>query len=150
MDHDETPSPPSSSGRWVALGMAGLLGVALVAYQGLKAPPEAVPAEVAADPLLARGREIYQERCVSCHGPRGRGNGPLASGLPGPRVRNLAGEPWKHGDRPEDVLLVLENGVKDAQMPAWGGTYGPDDLKAVAAYVYHLAARPIPEGLRSR
>ncbi len=138
---------PSAS-RWVLLGLASLLVVSLIAYASLRMPADPLPPEIARDPLLARGREIYLDRCISCHGPSGRGNGPLARGLTGPPPRNLAEERWKHGDRPEQVLAVLENGVKDAQMSAWSGTYGPDDLKAVAAYVYHLAGRPIPDALR--
>ncbi len=33
-------------------------------------------------------------------------------------------------------------------MPAWGDLYGRDDLKATAAYVYHLAERSVPALLR--
>lgn len=136
--------------RWIGPGMAGLLLAALAGYRLLDSPAEPPPPAIADDPTLVRGREIFLERCVSCHGPAGRGDGPLAKGLTGPPPRDLAGEPWKHGDRPEQVLNVLENGVRDSQMPAWSGTYGPDDLKAVAAYVYHLADRPVPAALRAR
>jgi mono/diheme cytochrome c family protein len=154
LDQDETSEPPigidPAAARGVLLGMLGLLAGALVAYFLLK--PDAVPPppEIAGDPVLARGHEIYLERCVSCHGPRGRGDGPIARNLPGPPPRNLVEEPWKHGDRPEQVLAVLENGVKDAQMPAFAGIFGPDDLKAVAAYVYRIAGRPVPDALRTR
>jgi cytochrome c oxidase cbb3-type subunit III len=154
VDHDETHDPPigidPAAARGIFLGILGLLAGGLVAFYLLKAPAAPPPPEVASDPVLARGSEIYIERCVSCHGPRGRGDGPLARNLPGPPPRDLVEEPWKHGDRPEQVLAVLENGVKDAQMPAWGGTFGPDDLKSVAAYVYHIAGRPVPDGLRAR
>ena len=129
--------------------MLGLLAVALGAYFALMGADEPPPAAIAADPLLVRGRAIFLERCVSCHGPAGKGDGPLAKGLTGPAPRNLVEDRWKYGDRPEQVLRVLEEGVKDAQMPAWGGAYGPADLKAVAAYVYHLGGRPIPGALRA-
>ena len=153
MDHDESPDPkfaiiPATSRR-VLLGMLGLMAVGLIAYHlmTLRAAP---PPEIAGDPVLVRGHEIYMGRCISCHGPRGRGDGPLARNLSGPPPRNLVEEPWKHGDRPEQVLSVLENGVRDAQMPAWGGIFGPEDLKSVAAYVYHLSDRPVPPVLRAR
>jgi cytochrome c oxidase cbb3-type subunit 3 len=121
-----------------------------VAYTLLSRRAEPVPEVIASDPLLVRGREIYLDRCLSCHGPTGRGDGPLAKGLTGPPPRNLALDPWKHGDRPEQVLSVLADGVKDAQMPGWSGTYGPYDLKAVAAYVYQIAGKPVPDALRGR
>jgi mono/diheme cytochrome c family protein len=153
VDHDESPDPPfaivPAASRGVLLGMLGLMAGGLIAYYLLRLGA-APPPEIAGDPVLARGHEIYVERCISCHGPRGRGDGPLARNLPGPPPRNLVEEPWRHGDRPEQVLAVLENGVKDAQMPAWAGVFGPDDMKSVAAYVYHLADRPVPPILRAR
>ncbi len=155
MDHDPPPLDPPirldpANVRRVAQAMAGLGAVAVAAFFALASPPEPPPAAIAGDPTLVRGRAIFLDRCASCHGPIGRGDGPLAKGLSGPPPRNLVEERWKHGDRPEDVLAVLANGVKDAQMPAWSGTYGPEDLKCVAAYVYYLAARPIPGMLRAR
>ena len=128
--------------------MGSFVVVGGVAFSLLRTRPEPPPPEVAADPMLSRGREIYLDRCASCHGPGGRGDGPLAKGLTGPAPRNLAQEPWKHGDRPEQVVNVIGEGVRDAQMPGWSGTYGPEDLKAVAAYVYQVAGKPVPEALR--
>ena len=153
VDHDESPDPPfaiaPATSRWILPGMLGLMAVGLIAYYFLRLGA-APPPEIAGDPVLVRGHEIYLERCIACHGPRGRGDGPLARNLPGPPPRNLVEEPWKHGDRPEQVLAVLENGVKDAQMPAWAGILGPEGMKSVAAYVYHLADRPVPPVLRAR
>ncbi len=152
MDPHETPPTPPGPGptlsRGVVLAIALILIVAGLAYDRLRRRPEPAPPAIAADPLLARGREIYLDRCLACHGPDGKGDGPLAKGLTGPPPRNLADEPWKHGDRPEQVLTVLADGVKDAQMPGWAGTYGPDDLKAVAAYLYQIAGKPVPGALR--
>ncbi|WP_435005352.1 c-type cytochrome [Tundrisphaera lichenicola] len=154
MDQADNPSVPSGldpfASRRVWLGMMALLAFGLVMFGVMTSFEEPPPPEIAKDPLLVRGREIFLERCVSCHGAQGRGDGPLAKGLTGPAPRNLVEDPWKFGDRPEQVLAVLEDGVKDAQMPAWGGTYGTPDLKSVAAYVYHLGGRPIPDSLRDR
>ena len=133
----------------VVAGMLGLIAAGGMVFRELAAP-EPPPAAIAGDPVLVRGREIYRERCVSCHGPEGRGDGPIAKGLAGPAPRNLVADPWKHGDGPEQVLAVLRDGVKDSAMPAWGGTYGPEELRSVAAYVYHLAVRPVPVELRPR
>jgi mono/diheme cytochrome c family protein len=47
------------------------------------------------------------------------------------------------------VLAVISLGVKDSQMPGWGTLIRPSDVKAVAAYVYHLAGRPVPEVFRA-
>ena len=128
---------------WFALAIFLVAALGLVAYLAFSGSAEPVPPEVASNPTLSRGFAIYQERCVNCHGLKGRGDGTLASHLT-PRPRNLVEEPWKYGDRPDQVLHVLAEGVKDSQMPAWGGTFGQKDLNSVAAYCYHLARKPIP------
>jgi mono/diheme cytochrome c family protein len=133
---------------WIPLVIGLFLVGGLGSFLVLSRKTEPVPAEIASDPLLTRGREIYIERCVTCHGPTGLGDGPLARSLT-PKPRNLADDPWKYGDKPEQVLNVLANGVKDAQMPGWAGTYGLEDLKAVAAYTYQIARKPVPDALRA-
>jgi cytochrome c oxidase cbb3-type subunit 3 len=97
---------------------------------------------------LTQGRAIYLARCVACHGTGGRGDGPLAGGLLGPPVGNLADKEWKHGDRPDQVLQVIGQGVPNTRMDAWNRVLDPPELKAVAAFVYYLARQPVPEDLR--
>lgn len=131
---------------FVALALIGVAGaLAFVVLRPTAGPP---PSEIASDPVLVRGREVYLDRCASCHGPSGKGDGPTAKNLKGPPVRNLTDAEWKHGDAPGDVLNVILNGVRETQMPAWGPYLGPADAKAVAAYVYHLGGRPVPAAFR--
>lgn len=133
--------------HWVALGSGGLLVLALavLALPGKSNPP---PAEIAGDPFLVRGFEIYSSRCVACHGASGQGDGPTAKGLAGPLPRNLVEDSWKYGEAPEAVLAVLTNGVKDSAMPAYGGICNASELKATAAYLYRITGRAVPPILR--
>src|SRR5262249_34206791 len=108
------------------------------------------PPEVARDPVLSQGRAVYVSRCVACHGPDGRGDGPLAGSLVGPPVGDLADQEWKHGDQPEQVLAVIAQGVPNTRMDGWSRVLDPPELKAVAAYVYYLAKWPVPEELRQQ
>lgn len=135
--------------RRLILGMLGLVGVAALVYNLAKPPVEPPPPAIANDPLLVRGREIYLARCVSCHGPSGHGDGPIAKDLPGPRVRDFTDAKWRHGDRPEQVLEVVSKGVANTAMSAWAGTYDDPDLRAVSAYVFSLAGREVPKALRT-
>ena len=132
----------------VALGMLALVLAGGAVFLALRKGPGPPPKEIAGDPLLVAGRDIYLARCMSCHGVAGKGDGPIARSLPGPAPRDLTVAHWKHGDRASDVLGVVAQGVKDTAMAGWGSTLGPDGTRAVSAYVFHLARRPVPEALR--
>ena len=82
---------------------------------------------------------------MSCHGETGRGDGPIAKGLTGPKPRDFSGEAWKYGDRPEQA--PRRGGPRappDTAMPGWAAAYSPPELRAVTAYVYYLAGKPVP------
>jgi cytochrome c oxidase cbb3-type subunit III len=128
--------------------MLGLLAGGFVAFRMLSKPEGPAPPEVAKDPLLSQGRVIYLARCIACHGSDGRGDGPIASQLIGPPVGNLTDDVWKHGDGPEQVLSVIGQGVPNTRMDGWGRVLDPPEVKAVAAYVYFLAKRPVPGEIR--
>jgi mono/diheme cytochrome c family protein len=138
--------------RWVFFAGAGVVILGVVAAILLRpdrggGPP---PESIADDLLLVRGRQIYFDRCMSCHGKTGRGDGPIA-GMVGPtKPGDLTDDRWTHGDQPEQVLRVISQGVPGTAMAAWSGTFDPPDLRAVTAYVYYLADREVPEALRSK
>ncbi len=134
--------------RWIVLAMLGLVAGGFVAFRLLSNPIAPPPPEVARDLLLTQGRAIYLGRCATCHGSDGRGDGPIARDLLGPPVGNLTDDEWKHGDRPDQVLGVIAQGVPGTRMTGWGNVLDPPELKAAAGYVYYLARRPVPEQLR--
>ncbi len=72
------------------------------------------------------GAQMFKEYCAVCHGPGGKGDGPVATALkvPTPDLTTLA---QRHdGKFPDDyVSNVLKNGVNTAahgsgEMPVWG------------------------------
>jgi cytochrome c oxidase cbb3-type subunit 3 len=134
----------------VAVGAAVLALAGVAAFWLLRKPPEPPPAEVARDPRLAAGRAVYLDRCASCHGPKGKGDGPAAKALTGPPVGDLTGAKWKHGDRPEQVRAVIADGVKTAAMPGWKRALTAEQIDDVTAYVYYLGGRDVPASIGSR
>jgi cytochrome c oxidase cbb3-type subunit 3 len=132
----------------IFLAMLGLLLGGFVTFKLLSKPAPPPPPEVARDPLLSHGRVIFLARCATCHGNEGRGDGPIAGQLLGPPVGNLTDNEWKHGDRPEEVLRVIAQGVPNTRMDGWSRVLDPPDLKAVTAFVYYLAKRPVPQAIR--
>jgi len=70
--------------------------------------------------------QMFKEYCAVCHGPSGKGDGPVATALkvPPPDLTTLA---QRHdGKFPDDyVSNVLKNGVQNpahgsGEMPVWG------------------------------
>ena len=86
---------------------------------------------------LAQGRAVYEQNCVSCHGPTGRGDGPLARNLrPRPadfRVHMAAG----HTDG--ELFNWLTNGVPETAMPAYGGQLSEAERWHVINYIRGFA-----------
>jgi copper transport protein len=85
---------------------------------------------------LARGREIYQNNCIQCHGTGGRGDGPLAPGLRPPPLDLTVHVPL-HPD--QDIVAFISNGVPRTAMPAFGGQFTPEEIQAVTNYLRELA-----------
>jgi cytochrome c oxidase cbb3-type subunit III len=148
-DHSSPTGIDPAVSRVIFLAMLGLMAGGFVAFRMLSKPVGPPPPEVARDALLTQGRVIYLARCVACHGNDGRGDGPVAASLIGPPVGNLTDNEWKHGDRPEQVIAVIGQGVPNTRMDGWGRVLDPPEIKAVAAYVYYLAKRAVPEELRT-
>jgi mono/diheme cytochrome c family protein len=72
------------------------------------------------------GRQIYKQYCAACHGPDGRGNGPVARSLRKPPA-DLTTLAKRHGGAfPEEyVTNVLRFGLGfsahgSSEMPVWG------------------------------
>ncbi len=74
---------------------------------------------------IAYGKEVYEARCLGCHGEKGDGNGPAATFLYNQRPRNFnAGEfKFRLTQKPVptdgDLLRTITRGVRGTAMPAW-------------------------------
>ncbi|HET8622689.1 MAG TPA: FTR1 family protein [Gemmatimonadales bacterium] len=106
----------------------------------------------AVTPSLARGRAVYAERCASCHGDRGRGDGPGAAGLDPPPA-DLANAAALRDATPVDFYRRVTIGVVGTAMPAFERGLSADDRWAVAAYATLLRlprpAGEVPPSLRA-
>lgn len=120
----------------------------------------AVRGERAAGPdpaVLARGAQLYARHCASCHGANLEGQPGWRVRLPNGRLpappHDASGHTWHH---PDDVLFgIVKRGLVPpyappgyaSDMPAYGGTLGDDDIRAVLAFI---ESRWPPEVLATR
>ncbi len=79
---------------------------------------------------LARGRQLFVEHCVSCHGSEGKGNRTL--GAP-----DLTDAIWLYGSSRTVLVETVLNG-RAGIMPAWAGRLDPVTIKALTVYVHSL------------
>jgi cytochrome c oxidase cbb3-type subunit 3 len=83
----------------------------------------------ASDPqVLTNGLQTYQALCAPCHRPDG-------GGLVGP---NLCDTYWIHGSNYVDTVKIIVNGVPEKGMLTWRGVLKPNEIQAVASYIYTL------------
>jgi cytochrome c oxidase cbb3-type subunit 3 len=77
-----------------------------------------------------RGAAIFQEQCVACHGPEGKGTKEL--GAP-----NLTDGIWLYGGRREDIAQSIRTG-RGGIMPNWNARLNPETVKLLTVYVHSL------------
>jgi mono/diheme cytochrome c family protein len=90
---------------------------------------------VAADPV-AHGKQVYEARCVLCHGPEGKGDGPASAAL-NPKPRNHTDGAYMNSRTDEQLLDVIHNGK--GAMPAWKGVLSEQEMQDVLKFVRTLA-----------
>jgi mono/diheme cytochrome c family protein len=108
--------------------------------------PVSAHAQTAAAPAAA-GATLYQQRCASCHGKTGKGDGEFA-GLLDPRPRDFASGRFKFrstetGGLPtdDDLAHTITEGLHGSSMPAWKGFLKPDEVQALVAEVKSFSPR---------
>jgi mono/diheme cytochrome c family protein len=119
-----TPDPPPVTPGLAGPGAAG----PVVAAQ--------LPAGVTQE-MVDEGQRLYGTVCVACHG---------AGGVGGPVGPALNDQQWLHiGGDFEEIVNIINVGVaQPAQFPApmppqGGGNFTPDQVRAIAAYVYAIS-----------
>ncbi|MBX7137419.1 MAG: cytochrome c [Oligoflexia bacterium] len=100
----------------------------------------ALPFTAAAD--LEKGKAIFMERCITCHGTEGKGDGPIAAGLPADmKPRDLQTGTMKVAvDDAKFKELILKGGTAfglNALMPPQAGL-SDADIASLIEFVHSL------------
>jgi mono/diheme cytochrome c family protein len=121
----DAPDPPP-----VVAGVGSGSGAALVL------DPATAPAGVT-QAMVDEGQQLFGTVCGACHGPGGTGT-PAGPALNDPT--------WIHiGGAYDEIATIIQAGVPTptefpAPMPPLGGgTFTPDQVRAIAAYIFALS-----------
>ena len=86
---------------------------------------------------LSRGKAIYERHCMTCHGPRGYGDGPNALLLTiAPANFHRPGSFMKSD---ETLLRTIEHGGVFSPMHSWRGRLTDGEMQDVLAYIRVLS-----------
>jgi high-affinity iron transporter len=85
----------------------------------------------------ARGHTLYTQNCASCHGDRGLGDGPAATGMSvaPPPIGSIHKTPDL---TPSLAYNVVSVGVRGTPMPSFSATLTPQDRWNVVNYMYTM------------
>lgn len=100
---------------------------------------------VPSSPLAAeKAASLYKDLCVSCHGVRGRGDGPAAAAL-NPKPRDFTNCKVMAAESDETFFKIIKEGSqsvgRSAFMPAWGGALNDQQIRDLVAYVRNFCKR---------
>lgn len=102
-------------------------------YRDLTVPEQRLVSQDAHD----RGRRLFQEHCVLCHGERGDGRGIRREGLSRP-PRDFTDAGWRNRTSPRHVYFAIREGVRGTPMPSWKALDN-EDVWDLVAYVRSLS-----------
>jgi cytochrome c oxidase cbb3-type subunit III len=90
----------------------------------------------------SEGRKLYASYCSTCHGEKGKGDGPAASALPVKPADHTNGSIMNQLSDKFLLDIVSKGGVavgKSAMMPAWGGQLNEKQIRDIIAYLRSIA-----------
>jgi cytochrome c oxidase cbb3-type subunit 3 len=79
---------------------------------------------------IDKGKKVFADNCIACHGDAGKGNREL--GAP-----DLTDQIWLYGSDRNAIIDGLVNG-RGAVMPAWAPRLDDTTIKSLAVYVHAL------------
>lgn len=82
------------------------------------------------------GRQLFTQHCASCHGPQGRGDGPLSKLWTRPPA-NLHDGPFLHSATPDTLTRIIKFGIMGTDMPGHETLTDPE-VVALTQYIKSL------------
>lgn len=83
----------------------------------------------------AKGKTVYEENCVACHGDKAQGS--VVAGVPDVGAPPLVTANWLYGGDKAALVDTITNG-RAGVMPAWAKRLDDATIKSLAVYVHNL------------
>jgi mono/diheme cytochrome c family protein len=94
-----------------------------------------------AGPVLSadpdKGRPMYEKYCLLCHGPEGRGDGPVGLHAKPPAANFHSPESKKKSDAA--LLQLIQQGHPETAMASWKGALSDEQINDIIAYIRKLS-----------
>lgn len=91
--------------------------------------------------MVEKGKALYLNDCVACHGANGEGDGPAAAALkPKPRDFHSA-KGWINGRMVSEMFKTLTNGIPGSPMPPFS-TISVNDRLDIISYIRSFKGFP--------
>lgn len=94
------------------------------------------------DELLTAGQTVYEDYCLSCHGPTGLGDGEMAAELASPPRSFVETGAWINGRKVSDIYRTLWWGVDGSEDMLAYDFLSAEELFAVIHYVRSFLIDP--------
>lgn len=93
----------------------------------------------------AEGKKLYESYCSTCHGDKGKGNGPAAQSLPAKPADHTNGAVMNSLSDQFLLDIIAKGGSavkKSSFMPSWGSALNEKQIKDIIAHIRTLADPP--------
>lgn len=80
-----------------------------------------------------QGKNLYENKCLMCHGADGKGDGPASAAFNPKPVDFTNPDFWKRKDIDKFITDTVDNG--HGLMPAFN--FKPDEIRAIIDYLSH-------------
>lgn len=125
--------------RWrrnvVTIAVVALVVTAFVGLMIGQIKPSSGSLTASAEP--ARGKQLYNQYCVSCHGADGAGQPGWQTQARGAPPLDSSAHAWHHEDA-QLLTMILDKPAPDSLMPAWRGVLTREDALDLVAYMKSL------------
>ena len=83
-------------------------------------------------------QEIWDKRCVFCHGADGQGHTKKGRQY---KVPNFTKPRWQKHTTDDEIVEAITDGVKKSKMPSFKDKLTPEEVKSMVPYLRAFAAK---------